>query len=65
MDNNIKVVADFSGGLDLVFNGNAQIVTHLPKPSTISSLIAFLSSQHANQKKEMFAINDKMYKLNY
>ena len=61
MDNNIAVTVDFGGGLDLVFDGLKEIKLSLPKDATVQTVIAELAGKHANHKREMFAVNEKMY----
>ena len=61
MLNSFEVVADFGGGLDLVFDGKTQIKLELAEDSTVSTVIKLLADKHANHKKEMFAINGQMY----
>jgi hypothetical protein len=61
MDNNIKVCVDFGGGLDLVFDGKKEITLEIPKDSTVQTVIAELANKHANHKRDMFAVNEKMY----
>lgn len=61
MDNNIAVNVDFGGGLDLVFDGKKEIKLSLPKDATVQTVITELAAKHANHKREMFAVNDKMY----
>lgn len=59
--NHITVTADFSGGLDLVFNGKTEIKLTLNSNSTVSDVIAELEKNHANDKKDMFSTQGKMY----
>lgn len=56
----IVVSADFGGGLDLVFDGKTQIDLVLPPGSSIATVIETLFREHANQKKDMFAVNNQM-----
>lgn len=65
MATEIKVKADFSGGLDLVFDGKTEITLVLPQGTTVEKLIELLSTQHANSKRDMFTLNNKMYLLAY
>lgn len=51
MQNNIAIHVDFSGGLDLVFDGKTEIDLELQADATISTLIAELSNKYANHKK--------------
>ena len=60
MDGNIKVKADFSGGLDLVFDGKTEIALSVKEGNTIANLIRILAEEHANSKKEMFYLSEKM-----
>ena len=60
MDNTLTLTVDFGGGLDLVFDFRKEIVLQLPQPATVQSVISELASKHANAKREMFAVNDKM-----
>ena len=57
MDSNIKVKADFSGGLDLVFDGKTEIALTVKEGNTIANLIRILAEEHANSKKEMFYLS--------
>ena len=61
MENNIAVTVDFGGGLDLVFDGKKEIKLSLPKEATVQTVISELACKHANHKREMFAVNEKMY----
>lgn len=65
MATEIKVKADFSGGLDLVFDGKTEITLVVPQGTTVEKLIELLSTQHANSKRDMFTLNNKMYLLAY
>ncbi len=60
MQNTITIHVDFGGGLDLVFDGRKDIVLELPADATVQTVIAELASKHANHKKDMFALNEKM-----
>ena len=60
MNNSIKVNVDFGGGLDLVFDGKKEILLELAPDSNIQTVITELANKHANAKREMFAVNDKM-----
>lgn len=60
MQNSFIVTVDFGGGLDLVFDGKTELKLELSEGSTVSSVIKMLASQHANHKREMFAINGQM-----
>lgn len=60
-ESNIKVKADFSGGLDLVFDGKTEITLQVKPGTTVGEIIKILGNEHANAKKEMFCLNDKMY----
>lgn len=51
MDPTVKVKADFSGGLDLVFDGKTDIKLELKEGSTTADLIRDLANNHANSKK--------------
>lgn len=48
MDKQIKVKADFSGGLDLVFNGKPEITLHVREEATVADVIKALATEHAN-----------------
>ena len=51
MDKTIKVKADFSGGLDLVFDGKNEILLEVKEGNTTADLIKILAEIHANSKK--------------
>lgn len=59
-DDTIKIQIDFSGGLDLIFNGKNEMILSVKKGSKLGDVIKILGNQHANNKKEMFFIHDKM-----
>lgn len=61
MDHQIQVKVDFSGGLDLVFDGRADLVLHLEEKSKVRDAIRILGEQEANSKKDMFYQNQSMY----
>lgn len=65
MDHQIKVKVDFSGGLDLVFDGRADLVLHLEEKSKVRDAIRILGEQEANSKKDMFYQNQSMYLFVY
>ena len=56
----INVIADFSGGLDLVFDGKAEIQLQMNENAKVSDVILLLETKHANDKKDMFSNQGKM-----
>lgn len=51
MNPKFTVKADFSGGLDLVFDGKTEIKVEVPHNATASHLIRLLADHYANSKK--------------
>lgn len=51
MNNHFEVTVDFSGGLDLVFDGKTEIKLEIPDGSTIQTVIQILFDKYANHKK--------------
>lgn len=51
MNESMKVKADFSGGLDLVFDNKSQIILDLEYKATVAHAIKKLADSYANSKK--------------
>lgn len=57
----MKVKVDFSGGLDLLFGGKAELEVELPDDkSTIRHLVDLLASKYVTKKKELFVDRDEL-----
>ena len=49
-----------SGGLDLIFKNQKELQVDLKDKSTIKDLVTVLISQYAHEKKEMFAVDNRL-----